>query len=192
MEHIALPDMICLGFFFMLWPGEHTKSEDNTPFKLEDVKLYQNATPLPIATTPIHELDMATHMSLTFTTQKNGVKREVITHRMTGHNIVCPVRTVVRRVTYLRMRNAPLGTPLCRYYDDSRTPPKAHHVTKNVTTMLRAGIHLVRADGVQCNWTSHQMKSAPGCFALVVPLPSSVPMSTPTSSNSWDVGSLML
>ena len=133
--NLCIADMICLGFFFMLRPGKHTKSDDNTPFKLQDVKLHRDATLLPIATTPIHELDSMTHVSLTFTTQKNGVKDEIITHGMPGHDIVCPVRTVVRQVTYLWLRHAPLGTPLCQ---DSWPPPKAHHVmAKNVPTVLR-------------------------------------------------------
>ena len=111
--NLCIADMICLGFFFMLCPGKHTKSDDNTLFKLQDVKLCRDATPLPIATTPIHELNSATHMSLMFMTQKNSMKGKVITHGMTGHNIVCPVRTAVRQVTCLWLRNAPLGTPLC-------------------------------------------------------------------------------
>ena len=113
-----------------------------------------------------------THVLLMFTTQKHGIKGEVITHGMTGHNIVCPVRTVVCRVTYLRLCNAPLGTPLYQYYDDSQTPPKAHHVTaKNVTTMLRAGIHLVLVDGVQLDITPDEVSArllrAGGATALL-------------------------
>ena len=36
----VITNMICLGSFFLLCPGEHTYSRDNTPFKLQDVKLY--------------------------------------------------------------------------------------------------------------------------------------------------------
>ena len=79
---------------------------------------------------------------------------------MTGHDNVCPVRTVVRHVTYLQLRNAPLSTPLCWYFDDSRTPPKAHHVTaKNVTTMLCVGIHLTLANGVQLDITAEEVSA---------------------------------
>ena len=70
--NLCIADMICLGFLFMLRSGKHTKSDDNTPFKLQDVKPHRNVTPLPITTVPIHELDSATHVSLTFTTHKNG------------------------------------------------------------------------------------------------------------------------
>ena len=159
--NLCIADMICLGFFFMMRPGEHTKSDDNTPIKLQDVKLHHNVTPLPITTTPTHELDSRTHVLLAFTTQKNSVKGKVITHGMTGHNLVCPVRTVARQVTCLQLCNAPLGAPLCQYFDNSQTPLKAHHVTaKNVTTMLRAEIQLVLAD--EFNWTLPQKKLAPG------------------------------
>ena len=114
---------MCLEFFFMLRPGKHTKSDNNAPFKLQDAKLCHNATPLPIVATPTHELDSTTQGWLTFTTQKNSIKAEVITHGMTGHNIVCPVRTVVCQVTYLRLRNAPLGTPLLGLVTKQEGPP---------------------------------------------------------------------
>ena len=38
--NLCIADMICLGFIFMLRPGKHTKSKDNTPLKLQDVKLH--------------------------------------------------------------------------------------------------------------------------------------------------------
>ena len=75
----------------MLFPGKHTKVDDNPPFKPLDMKLNQNMTPLPISTIPIHELDIATHALLTFMTKKNGVKGEVIAHQMIVHNPVGPV-----------------------------------------------------------------------------------------------------
>ena len=36
----AVADMICIGFYFLMRPGEHTLTPTNTPFKLEDLKLY--------------------------------------------------------------------------------------------------------------------------------------------------------
>ena len=61
---------------------------------------------------------------------------------------------------------------MCQYFDDSWTPPKAHHVTaKNVTTMLHAGIHLVLADGVQLDITPDEVSArsprAGGATALL-------------------------
>ena len=37
----AIADMICLGFFFLCRPGEHTLTNDNIPFTLRDVNLYR-------------------------------------------------------------------------------------------------------------------------------------------------------
>ena len=36
----TIADMICIAFFFLCCPGEHTYSKDNTPFKFQDVAIY--------------------------------------------------------------------------------------------------------------------------------------------------------
>ena len=137
---LAVADMTCLGFFFMLRPGEHTFSATNTPFRLQDVKLYLGTRRLDLSTASPAEFVAATSVSLTFTTQKNGVKGEVISHGRSGHPLCCPVRAAVRRVRYLLARGFPPTAPLCRFTDRGRT----RHVTAaQITLALRAAILLV-------------------------------------------------
>lgn len=141
----AIADMIALGFYFMLRPGEHTFAKGNTPFCLADVGLYIGRRKLNVTTATPHELGAATSVSLTFTTQKNGVKGEIITHGRSGDPWACPVRAAVRCVQYLQAQNLPLATPLCTYRDQGRL---GHVTSAQVTAALRAGLILVDPDTI--------------------------------------------
>ena len=64
-------------FFFLFRPGEYTNvTPDTTPFTLGDVQLSVGDTRLDVLTTPELMLFQAHTASLTFTTQKNGVKTQ--------------------------------------------------------------------------------------------------------------------
>ena len=73
--------MIILAFFFLLRPGKYTENSRNTnkhPFLLEDIQLFIGDTRLNLLTNSDACLKQARFASLTFTGQKNGVRREVI------------------------------------------------------------------------------------------------------------------
>ncbi len=70
---------------------------------------------------PAKELRRARFASLTFTSQKNGVRGEVIGFACSGDPYVCPVKAIIRRVLYLLSHLAPLTTPLARVFN---TPNK--------------------------------------------------------------------
>jgi hypothetical protein len=134
----CVADLCCIGFFFLLRPGEHTYAPDNRPFHLADVKLFIGNRRLDLHNDPDADLQAATNVSLVFTTQKNGVRGEVISHGRSGHVLVCPVRAVIRRIIYLRQRNSPSDTPLCTYFTGGG---RARHVlSKDITDALRNGI----------------------------------------------------
>jgi hypothetical protein len=118
----AASDMIIIAFFFLLRPGEYTDN-DGDPFRLEDVQLFIGDTRLPLMTAPESELRLARFASLTFTTQKNGVRGEVIGLACSGDPYLCPVQAIIRRVLYLRRHSAPPTTPLARVY---HTPVKVN------------------------------------------------------------------
>ncbi len=82
--------MIIMAFFFRLRPGEYTDN-DGDPFRLEDVQLFTGDTRLPLMTAPESELRLARFALLTFTTQKNGVRSEVIGLACSGDPYLCPV-----------------------------------------------------------------------------------------------------
>ena len=75
--------------------------------------------------------------SLTFTTQKNGVRGEVIGLACSGDPYLCPVQAIIRRVLYLRSHLAPPTTPLARVF---HTPDKvtASYLTARIREAVRS------------------------------------------------------
>lgn len=117
----AVADMIALAFFFLLRPGEYTSTHsESAPFRLCDTQLFLGLRSLDLTTASDDDLRRATFVSLTFTTQKNAVRGEVIGLARSGNPELCPVLCVVRRILHLRANNAPLNTPLATYYQRSR------------------------------------------------------------------------
>ena len=141
---LAAADMATIGFFFLLRPGEHTKpsaQSDSAPFRLIDVTFQLGATNLPAATAPLEQLQLATFVTLTFTTQKNAVLGEVVGHARSGHSVSCPVRALIRRVHHLRTNSAPPTTPLCTVYT---SPTVTKHITAAyLTTTLRCAAEIL-------------------------------------------------
>lgn len=142
----AISDMIILAFFFLLRPGEYVDTNsESTPFTLADVSLYFGNTYLDFATATDQQLLTATRVSLTFTTQKNGVRGEVIGLCASGDPLLCPVKAAARRVIYLRNNNAPPGTPLARLFtvSDDITSIKPRDITRTIQQAVRSiGVNL--------------------------------------------------
>ena len=163
-------DMIAIAFFFLMRPGEYTWQPTNTPFKLQDVKLFEGQTVIDPMTATEAQLNRADAVSLTFTTQKNGVKGEVISHGLSGHPTCCPVKTIVRRIKYLRSENFPADTPLCTCKDNggSRTYIQA----KSISVALKMAIQHLDPDGSRLGIKPEEVDSrslrAGGATALLV------------------------
>jgi hypothetical protein len=88
----AVTDMICLAFFFLLRPGEYTGTpSETTPFTLQDIQCWVGQQRYLATTIPLDELPRLTFATLTFTTQKNGVRGEVIGLGRSGNPVLCPV-----------------------------------------------------------------------------------------------------
>ncbi len=116
----AAADMVIIAFFFLLRPGEYTDN-DKDPFRLTDTQLFIGDTRLQLLTAPAEELRRARFASLTFTSQKNGVRGEVIGLACSGDPYLCPVKAIICRMLYLRSHLAPPSTPLARVFN---TPDK--------------------------------------------------------------------
>jgi hypothetical protein len=71
----TIADMLILGFYFLLPPGEYaaTENPDATPFRLCDVHLLIHHHRLNPITATEYELHSITFVALEFTNQKNGV-----------------------------------------------------------------------------------------------------------------------
>jgi hypothetical protein len=87
----TLADMLILGFFFLLRPGEYaaTDNPDSTPFLFQDVHLLFNARRLHPFTASDAELHQVNFIALEFTNQKNGVHGELIGLGRSGHPRWC-------------------------------------------------------------------------------------------------------
>jgi hypothetical protein len=135
LDNLAVADMIVLAFFFLLRPGEYTATaSDTTPFRMCDVQLFIGPVRIDPATADEQSLWSATFASLTFTTQKNGVRGEVIGLGRSGDPEFCPVLCLVRRILHLRHFNAPAETPLATYFSNQ----KWHPITPaDITVTLR-------------------------------------------------------
>ena len=143
-DFCAIADMIIIGFFFLMRPGEHTMTHENTPFRIEDVKMYDGPHLISLNTATPAELRRATAVSLTFTNQKNGVKGEVISHCRSGHPLCCPVRAIARRILYHRQIRSPPSTPICQYAVGNQ---RKYVRSKDITTSLRTAISLLLHQG---------------------------------------------
>ena len=165
----AVADMIIIAFFFLLRPGEYTDSaSDTTPFTLGDVQMFIADRRLDLAADSDATILQARSASLTFTTQKNGVENEVIRLGLSGHNYLCLVRAVGRRVCHLRSHGAPPSTPLARVYTGpgGRTSGiKPSHITNT----LRTAVSIIGADlGFLPSEVSARSLRAAGAMALLV------------------------
>lgn len=160
-EFKAVADMICIAFFFMCRPGEHTVNKDNTPFRLCDVRLFVGATQLDPVQATETQVRASTSVSLVFTTQKNGVKGEVISHGLSGDPNCCPVQAVIRRVLYLRTTPElnSIEIPLCAFIRvASNGTRKITHVSSiQIKQALQAGI---AAQGIN-ERGEHRLQIAP-------------------------------
>ena len=91
----CIADMLWIAFFFLMRPGEYCNSgsaaDESHPFRLCDVTFRRDNRVFNAFSTPLAELISANHVALTFTTQKNGIKGEVIGQRASRHPTACPV-----------------------------------------------------------------------------------------------------
>ena len=111
---LAASDLMWLAFFFLLRPGEYSNAGPSShPFRIADIQLWHNTSQLDPLTSDESLLLQATFVTLTFDTQKNGTRNERIGHGCTPHVHSCPVRSVVRRILYLRQHHATADTHLC-------------------------------------------------------------------------------
>jgi len=112
-RHATIADMITIAFYFLLRPGEYTGSSSGAhPFRLADVQLFSQGRRLSLALATDDTIRSSQFATLTFTSQKNGVRGEVIGQARSGHPYFCPVIALINRVIHLRHHQAPLTTPL--------------------------------------------------------------------------------
>jgi hypothetical protein len=165
---LAFADMVCLAFFFLLRPGEYAgTSPSSQPFRAQDVHLFLGAVRLDFATAPPAQLLAATFVTLEFTTQKNGVRGEVVGLGRSGDPHFCPVTAAARRLLHLRSAGAPFTQPIASYRDPltlrlRRVSPA------DLTSLLRSSVRILGpAHGFLPADVSARSLRAAGAMALL-------------------------
>ena len=167
-ESLAAADMMWLAFFFLLRPGEYTDTTKcSHPFRIQDVGLWINNTPIQYVTASIDDLSAITFVSLTFVTQKNGNKGEVVGHGRSGHPSACPVRAIIRRLLHLRAHGANDATPLCHF----KVAPTTAFIPLAASTITHLLRHACLACGESLGFRSSDIAAkslrASGAMALL-------------------------
>jgi len=163
---ITMADMLLLGFFFLLRPGEYayTQSPDACPFRLCVVHLLVHDRHLHPYPATEAELQAVNYVTLEFTNQKNGVRGEMIGLGKSGHSSWCPVLATLSRVRHLCSYNAPLSTPLYSYFDSSWKRIDTTAMTTQLRTTVTA---LGPRYGLQPHEISVRSLRASGAMALL-------------------------
>lgn len=164
--NLAIADMCCIAFFFLLRPGEYTMSSGgSTPFRLCDVQFQIGSRRLHTLLASEADIRSATFATLTFTTQKNGVRGEVIGLGRSGHAQLCPVLSLCNRVLHARAHTGDPAAPLATYYSNGRW---AHVTSGDVTTALQQAVTFLGPTlGFVANDVSARSLRAAGAMALL-------------------------
>ena len=160
--------MIAIAFFFLLRPGEYTgTTSDDAAFKLADVSLFVNDTRLNFRTATTAQIQSATSVSYTFTTQKNARRNEVILHGRSGDRLCCPVKASIRRVLYHKLHHTVDSAPIASYYN-ARTNRRTAIKAKDVTDVLRQAAVINRVHtGINPKDITARSLRAGGAMALL-------------------------
>ena len=134
----AILDLCTLAFYFLCRPREYALSPAtdrgrSKPFHLADTTFSSPTIQrIPANAGSWNDVQHGTHVSLTYTDQKNCTRGEALGHGISGDATLCPVRAIQRRVHHLLHHHASSDCPLYRYYDSSQRP---HNVTTREVTL---------------------------------------------------------
>jgi hypothetical protein len=162
----AITDMICVAFFFLLCPGEYTgTTSDGTPFRLKYVSAYVCDRKLDMFLCSEAELDAATSISYTFTTQNNGTRDEKIVQWRSGNALCCPVRATVRRIKHHQLKKSTYSAPIAYYYlTKRRTAIKPKDVTDTLCHAMMLNFHRTGIKATDISARSFRTDSAMAMF----------------------------
>jgi hypothetical protein len=138
----AAGDCLILAFYFLLRPGEYSGAPRTTAddlFRFQDVAIWIGQRRLEPLTCPSDDMLAATFVTVTFISQKNGVRGETLGHGRSGHPSLCPVAALTRRLLHLRLTTL---TPINAFR--LLSVARWHFVLPaDVTTILRRAVALL-------------------------------------------------
>jgi hypothetical protein len=132
---------------------------------MQDVSFYIGAIHLDTMSASPADLQAATSVAYTFTTQKNGKRGENMIHSHSANALCCPVCASIQRVKHLRLHGDKSTAPIAAYYRGSRRlAVKARDVTNTLWSAMTANVHRT---GVQAHEISARPLRAGGAMALL-------------------------
>ena len=166
----ATIDCMWMAFYYLLRPGEYANASGDAkhPFRLQDVGMKIGGRSFASAMTATYDqLLAATFSTLTFTSQKNGIKGEKLSHSVNGQAEACPVRATLRRVAHLKRHQAPASTPLHVYFDKNGACRAVSSAM--ITSLLRAAALTIPGHaGVNPDNIAARSLRASGAMALLL------------------------
>ncbi|VEU39857.1 unnamed protein product, partial [Pseudo-nitzschia multistriata] len=166
----AVANMICIAFFFCLRPGEYTgTTSDDQAFSLDDITFFVGTRRLSSAAASDADISAATSIQLTFTTQKNGIKGDVIAHARSTDPLCCPVTAVIRQFLLHRHHSTTFdgSVKLASFYDATRGTNVRITSTMITTTMRWHAAILQHTTGIAPASLSARSLRAGGAMALL-------------------------
>jgi hypothetical protein len=152
---LAAADYLTIAFYFLLRPCKYVgvpRSAADDLFRFQDVTLWIGGLQFLLA---------ATFATLTFTTQKSGVRGENI-----GHSFLCPVLSLASRIHHLRLAGALLTTPI----NAMRTSPTAAWTYLRpaaITAFVRAAVLIFPDLGIRPSEVSAHSIRGGGAMTLM-------------------------
>jgi hypothetical protein len=157
-------DLAWIAFFYLLRGGEHCITDDNRPLLLQDIGLNINNCPIDLLQCTMAQLELATASSLTFDTQKNRVRGEILGHTTSGHATACPTKALARRLHHLKTHGAGPTTPLCSVYCNGRW---FQITSRMITSLLRQSVRQMPHLNYRPEDVSARSLRAGGAMALL-------------------------
>ena len=167
---LAAADCLVIGYFFLLCPGEYIGlpvEATDTLFRVRDLQLWIGSRALAIFDCTVPELQAATFATLTFTRQKNGVRKETVGHGRSSHPVLCPVLCLVSRVVALRLLHASPSTSLNAHRESTPDRPFQYVLPFDITHRLRAVLAIYPDPAIAPGDISARPMRAGGAMALL-------------------------
>ena len=166
---VATGDCLLIAFYFLLRPGEYSgtpRTQADDLFRLQDVGFLIGNRRISPLDCSIDDLLAASFVTITFTSQKNGVRGETIGHGRSGHPLLCPVHALVRLVLQLRLAGAVATTPL-NAFRTSPTVPWQYVLPNDITKLMRTAVSLLPDSNLDAQDFSARSTRAGGAMALL-------------------------
>ena len=160
---------LLIAFYFLLRPGEYSgtpRTQADDLFRLQDVGFLIGNLRISALGCPVNDLLAASFVTLTFTSQKNGVRGETIGHGRSGYPLLCPVHALVRLTLQLRRAGAVATTPI-NAFRLSPAVPWQYVLPGDITTLMRTAVTLLPDSNLDAQDFSARSNRAGGAMALL-------------------------